>query len=210
MGNSTGTVYLNYKQILEQHADDLPSTKSNPANPEGNKLFRFYWLGGGSSLMLGLDPQDAYGKLYGGGAVSAVDFYSEGPDYSHQYQKGRGWVKLDRPQKEILPILGVNSIWVNHPDFKPDELTDRFNFSYRYLGSWPQHQAVALLDLIRHHQGPEQFATAFPGLRLTVYQDGKTKYSVADDCISLFVRNTEQTNDELVKQFTAALQELQV
>ena len=50
------------------------------------KTFTFYWLDGQKDVGKGHSVADAFSRLgYGGGALAALDFYSEGSDDDEYY-----------------------------------------------------------------------------------------------------------------------------
>lgn len=58
-------------------------------------IYKLYWLDGTSELINGEGIADAFRKAgYSGGAMEALDFYSENPDDKYVYDKvNHEWVK---------------------------------------------------------------------------------------------------------------------
>ncbi|HEY9642994.1 MAG TPA: hypothetical protein V6C57_21070 [Coleofasciculaceae cyanobacterium] len=68
------------------------------------KQFTFFWLTGDREVLEGSDPANALNNAgYGGGAIAALDFYSEGDDDGYRWD-GRKWIK-DTPTESLKRSL---------------------------------------------------------------------------------------------------------
>lgn len=55
---------------------------------EEKKTWTIYWRSGDKTVITGPTIENAFSSAgYGGGAISAVDFYMEGDDSSYTYNK---------------------------------------------------------------------------------------------------------------------------
>lgn len=56
--------------------------------------YTFYWLDGSKSVSKGYSVQEAFSRLgYGGGAINALDFYTEDDKDMYEYDKNfKQWV----------------------------------------------------------------------------------------------------------------------
>ena len=67
--------------------------------------FTFYWRDGTKSILQGASVEVAFNTSYSAGAISAIDFYSNGVDHSHHWDSQKhDWV----PKKDLR--LGI-SVW---------------------------------------------------------------------------------------------------
>jgi len=58
------------------------------------KTYTIYWLSGSRQVVHGTDYADAFKNAgYGGGAVSAIDFFANGDDHSYEWKNGK-WNKI--------------------------------------------------------------------------------------------------------------------
>lgn len=71
------------------------------------KYFTFYWRDGSKAIIQGVDVTAAFNSSYGRGALTALDFYTEGLDFSYYWSSSKHeWV-----QKE--PIYLEHREWVS-------------------------------------------------------------------------------------------------
>ena len=58
------------------------------------KYFTFYWRDGTKSILQGASVELAFNSSYSAGAISAVDFYSNGVDYGYYWDPQKHeWIR---------------------------------------------------------------------------------------------------------------------
>jgi len=68
-----------------------------------DKTFTFYFLGGEQSVGVGTSVSDAFLHAgYGGGAISALDFYAEGEHESYVWDLDtKRWVREESQEQQV-------------------------------------------------------------------------------------------------------------